>query len=280
MADQVSPKAGAPSASKRGRSPAYPGIDLKRALELVTLVYKQDRKNPAASETVARHWKQPVTSSQFLTSLSAAKKFGLLEAMPQRGPHSGQVRVSDLARDIIVDEREDSQERVAAIKRAALLPDIHSALWRKFNGELPSDANLRFHLIRDRGFTEAGAADFISQFKRTIAFAQLVPTDELSEPDRDKVAADESAPSDTMGDFMNRMIGWPQQQAPVRKAPPQMKEIPIPIQDAAWPVIKAAFPLTESAWAQMIAVLNAMKPGLVQDPKPETPAQPDAPKVE
>jgi hypothetical protein len=43
-----------------------------------------------------------------------------------------------------------------------------------------------------------------------------------------------------------------------------VREIPIPIQGTAWAVLKAAFPLSEDAWTQMIAVLNAMKPGLVE----------------
>jgi hypothetical protein len=55
---------------------------------------------------------------------------------------------------------------------------------------------------------------------------------------------------------------------PVRKAV-LLREVPIPIQGTAWPSIKAAFPLSEAAWTQMIAVLNVMKPGLVEQPKPE-----------
>lgn len=253
----------AKSASKKGRSPAYPGIDLKRALDLVTLVYKQERQHPVASETVAQHWKLAARSSAFLTALSAVKKFGLFEAMLQRGPQSGQVKVSNLARDIIVDEREGSQEREAAIKRAALLPDIHADLWRKYNGELPSDANLKFDLIRNRGFTDAGAADFISQFKRTIAFAGLGPSDELSAPVHDRVEA-EQEPSRFMPELTEQMqaAGFGFQKPATRSA--QMREVPIPIQGAAWPALKAAFPMSEEAWTQMIAVLTAMKPGLVE----------------
>lgn len=48
-----------------------------------------------------------------------------------------------------------------------------------------------------------------------------------------------------------------------------LREVPIPIQGSAWPLLRAAFPLTEDAWTQMIMVLNAMKPGLVE-PKKES----------
>jgi hypothetical protein len=259
MADQTA-NAGAEPASTRGRSPAYPGIDLKRALELVTVVYRKDHQHAVAAQTIAKHWKLAAKSSQFLTSISAVKKFGLFDAMPQRGPHTGHVKVSNLALDIIVDEREGSEERVAAIKRAALLPDIHAALWQLYNGELPSDATLKYHLIRERKFTEAGAVDFINQFKRTIAFAGLAPSDELSQPIHDRVEAQQEPPR-FMTDLTDQLPGLA---FPTRPKTSQMREVPIPIQGAAWPALKAAFPMSEEAWDQMIAVLNAMKPGLVE----------------
>lgn len=248
---------------KKGRSPAYPGIDLKRALELATIVYKVEHQHAVAPDTVAQHWKLKPVSSQFLTAISALKKFGLMEALPQRGTQSGYVKVSDLARDIILDHRDDSLEREVAIKRAALKPEIHANLWRKYNGELPSDANLRFHLIRDLKFTEGGAAEFIGQFRRTIHSAGLGSSDVLSASDGDKVAPEEGARLDSMNDLMDRMDGYPQR-------PPRgghVREVPIPIQGTAWPALKAAFPMTEEAWLQMIAVLNAMKPGLVEPKK-------------
>lgn len=42
------------------------------------------------------------------------------------------------------------------------------------------------------------------------------------------------------------------------------REVPIPIKGSVWPILRAVFPLTEEAWAQMMSVLAAMKPGLVQ----------------
>jgi len=261
----------AASKTPKGRSPAYPGIDLKRAIELASVVYKAERLHPVASETVAHHWKLQKNSSQFLTSISALKKFGLVEALPQRSANSGQVKVSDLARDIIVDEREDSQEREAAIKRAALKPEIHADLWRKYNGELPSDSNLRFHLIRDLKFTEVGAVDFILQFKRTIQFANLGSSDTLSPLNSDNVEAGEAESTARVYELMDRLEGFPHR--PSQAVPPPapapalragIREVPIPIQGIAWPALRAVFPMSPEAWDQMIAVLNAMKPGLVQ----------------
>jgi hypothetical protein len=37
------------------------------------------------------------------------------------------------------------------------------------------------------------------------------------------------------------------------------------VQANTWATLQAAFPLTEEAWEQMLAVLKAMKPGLVSE---------------
>ena len=61
------------------------------------------------------------------------------------------------------------------------------------------------------------------------------------------------------------------------KSAGQLREVPIPIQGSAWPLLKAAFPLTEDAWTQMIMVLNAMKQGLVEPARGDAdPIPPDA----
>ena len=44
-----------------------------------------------------------------------------------------------------------------------------------------------------------------------------------------------------------------------------MRDLFIPIQGYAWPLLRIAFPMTEDAWMQMMAVLIAMKPGLVEE---------------
>lgn len=112
-------------------------------------------------------WGLKPRSSQALTTISALKKFYLLEALPQRGPDSGKVRVSDLALSILLDAREDSTEREKLVQQAALKPSIHSELWEHYDGKLPGDAALRFHLQRERKFTESGEGDFLAWSRRT-----------------------------------------------------------------------------------------------------------------
>ena len=44
-----------------------------------------------------------------------------------------------------------------------------------------------------------------------------------------------------------------------------MKNLALPIKDAAWPTLTASFPMPESAWDEMMTLLKAMKPGLVKE---------------
>ena len=256
------------AAGKKGRSPAYPGVDLRDALELARKLYDKEHRHSAAPETVFEHWKLPANSSYGLVALSALKKFGLLDTFPQRSPQSGHVKVSDTALNILLDSREDASERTEAIRQVALKPDIHAELWKKYAGQLPSDPNLRFHLTRERGFTERGADEFIGEFRRTIAFAGLDPSHSLSDETDDKMGGEEAPPMSTSQqadiEVPAGRVGLTGQKPSVSV---QFREVPIPIQGSAWPALKAAFPLTEEAWAQMIAVLQAMKPGLVEPKK-------------
>lgn len=43
----------------------------------------------------------------------------------------------------------------------------------------------------------------------------------------------------------------------------QLREIWIPIESERWVSMRGFFPMTEAAWNQMLVVLNAMKPALV-----------------
>lgn len=47
--------------------------------------------------------------------------------------------------------------------------------------------------------------------------------------------------------------------------------VQLPISATEWAALQAPFPLTEERWAQMLAVLNAMKPALVAESDDEEP---------
>jgi hypothetical protein len=241
------------------RSPGYPGIDLSKAIERAGALYKQQNRYEAATETILQHWGYKGKTGPGLVTLAALKAFGLLEA----GKESGKFKLSDLALAIVLDER-DGAERLSSIRRAALNPAIHKVMWEKYHGVLPADANLRFFLQSERQFTPDGAGQFIAQYKATLEFADLLGHDRLPGSDGDPAAG--SAP--VHGFQSATPPPTPPARAPL---PGALQEIPIPIAGATWPALKGAFPMSEAAWTQMLEVLKAMKPGLVEGTEKRAP---------
>jgi hypothetical protein len=241
---------------KRGRSPSYPGIDLKEALDRTQQLHTAEGRHPAPVETVLVHWGYKSNSGPGLVTLAALKKFGLIT---DEGSGKGRkVQLTEDAIRILLDKRPGSSERREILQRAALKPAIHRELWDKYGNSLPSDANLRFELTAERGFTTAGADEFIPQYKQTLAFAELLNGGKLSSGDEDSYQPKGEGLTGT---------GTATPEKPLDSPPsdrPKAKIIQLPIAPQEWAALQAEFPLTEEKWTQMFAVLNAMKPALVQ----------------
>lgn len=153
---------------KKHRSPAYPSISLKDAIERARIFFKKEGKHEAILETAAVHWGYSPTSSSKLSTAAALKSFGLLQ---EKG--GGMVQLTPLGLAIVQDERLISPERDAAIKQAALLPKIISELWGKYGVELPSHDTLTHYLKVDRGFNPKSVNDVIRVYKETVSYAGL-----------------------------------------------------------------------------------------------------------
>ncbi len=167
-------KASAP----RTRSPGYPAFSLKDSIERAKVVWQHEKRNPAPPAALAADWGLNVKSSSTLLTVAALKKFGLLEDVD-----SGKERLlklSEAALNIILNDQEDSPERIGLLKQCALMPVIHAELWEKYIGDLPSDTNLKRHLIMEKGFNAASVDNFIKQFRDTISFAKLSPSDKIT----------------------------------------------------------------------------------------------------
>jgi len=50
------------------------------------------------------------------------------------------------------------------------------------------------------------------------------------------------------------------------QGPQTYRDIPLPISRKTWLTLRGGFPMTEDGWFQMMAILEAMKPGLVAEP--------------
>ena len=151
--------------NRRARSPRAPRLDLELALSMARRFYDKEPTRSAPSEVVIEHWGYSSKSSSGPIALSTLRGFGLIEV------HGNEIRLTELALDILQDGRAESPKRIRSIRRAALYPKIHATVSEHYGGTIPSDETLRFYLLRDQGFTDKGADVFVKQFRATLAFA-------------------------------------------------------------------------------------------------------------
>lgn len=163
--------------SVRTRSPAYPAIPLKKAVERARELNSHERRNLVHIDVVLQHWGYDARSSNGNRTLAALKQFGLL--VEQGKKDSRQVKLSPMALEILMPEQEGGDAYLRDLQRAALMPVLHKDVWEKYGGELPSDAALKRYLILEKNFNDTFVDRFIRQFRATIAYAKLTADDTI-----------------------------------------------------------------------------------------------------
>lgn len=261
----------------KGRSPAYPAISLEKAIQRVRQLYARDKQYEIPVASLPELWGYASLNGPAGLTISALKKFGLIN--DEGAKDERRISVTDEAVHIL--NHPSSDARAEAIRDAALHPPIHREFWDEYGSSLPSDANMIWRLTRDRGFTETGAKEFLREWRETLEFAGLdeqpepaaaVATPSTSfevddpEPDQeqlDRPLAESSSPSRSERDghaSASQASVTGQNAANVQSYP-----IPIALQGRPPVVISGAFPLSASEWVQFKAVLDAMRPVLVND---------------
>jgi hypothetical protein len=199
----------------KGRSPAYPSMSLEEAIARARVIWQHAQRHPVSGPKLAAYWKYGEKSSGWRLAAAALKRFGLVDIVGNK--KSGEVKLSDLGLRILLDSRNPSPERDAAIKEAALQPAIYADLWSHWGGVLPSDDTIGTYLMLDKGFTQASVLGFIRDFKRTIEFAKLTASDNMlaagrGESEGEEVEADDSVDDDENDQTSNRQRRRPKMQ--------------------------------------------------------------------
>jgi hypothetical protein len=143
----------------KARSPSYPAISLKEAVERVNQIYERDYQNPIPKAVAASHMGYGGLNGKSLGVLAALSKYGLLEG---RGNDS---RVTDLAVKIIAHPHGTS-ERAQAIQEAAAKPELFNELDGRFQSGKASDQAIRSYLLTQK-FIPAGADALIRSYRET-----------------------------------------------------------------------------------------------------------------
>lgn len=157
--------------STRIRSPAYPSISLKEAVKKVEAYYKKEGRNEAYLSVALTHWGYSATSGNGLKLVAALSSFGLVDV--SGSGKNRKLKLSAAALKIILDTRDSSHEKLQTIQNLALKPKIYRKLWNLWGANLPSDGNIKHHLIFDEAFNEKVVAEFIKDYRATIEFSKL-----------------------------------------------------------------------------------------------------------
>lgn len=234
--------------SAGGRSPAYPFISLEKALERVQQLKDAEGFYTVPVTSAYKAWGISEKSSSSPQVLAALKHFGLVEYDGSGASRS--VKLSDMARRIIMDVRPGSADREKLIKQAALTPPIHRDLLKQYPVGFPSDATMQTFLVLERGFNENGAKSLIAEIKDTFAFAKVGEPDNIpSQQELGEVEAhgDDDPSSDIVrgGAVLGDLIQWESGGVLQFKEPQKVRAIH---DDGAWVWVEGsntAIPMNE-----------------------------------
>lgn len=168
---------------REGRSPGYPYFSVQKALERAQQLYRQEGAHWAPLSSATAAWGYSPKSSGGRQSIATMKYYALIEV---KGEGDGrQIRVSDIAKRIILDEREDQSEKRALIREVALSPTAHKSLFEEYRTGLPSDGTVLHFLMFSKSYNREAARDLLEEYKQTASYIGLyeAPNEEENEED-------------------------------------------------------------------------------------------------
>lgn len=173
----------------RARSPAYPYVDLGKAIELATKIYASAKTHSLNVDTLVAKLGYKSMNGSAKKTLAALKYFGLLEQ--QHGSTEAKLTKRTLH---ILHGLEGSDERNQAIKDAFLEPAIYRYCWDTWKADDISVEVMKSHLILKKGFNDSTVVGFINNYRQSMRFAGMTTDDDLSE--ENVVVADEQMNED------------------------------------------------------------------------------------
>ena len=127
----------------KGRSPNYPKLNLKNALEKGRMVYDKEHRHPATRAVVAMDMGYQSLNGASLSVLGALKRYNIME-----NKEDGWAISEDAV--ALFELPEGESEWNSALLRCAFAPPLFSEMRDAFPGKLPGDNNLRHWLVNKK----------------------------------------------------------------------------------------------------------------------------------
>lgn len=206
MAKDTAKPDGEPKHPKQGRSPAYPGIDLKTALAKAKAQYDAEGKYPAPMPSAFKAWGYGAKSSGGRETRAALRYFGLVTV--EGDSNTGKVKLTEKALRALLDEREDQTEKRALIREFALTPPIHKRLLEQYPDGIKSDATAEHFLMFEESYNKTAASELVAEFKATADYAGLFkPANVVGKSDASGAEKPDSPAKPGVGDLVQVEIG-------------------------------------------------------------------------
>jgi hypothetical protein len=154
----------------RTRSPNYPVIDLEAAVEMAAKLERFAKRHAVPVESAMQKAWDLKPSGYGFQCVGALKQFGLLQEDDAVGQQR-QVKLTEDAQKVV----HNHPDRPVILRAAALRPKVHTAVWSRFDGDLPPDDTIKTYLLFEHQppFNPAAVPEFIGELRRTISFAGL-----------------------------------------------------------------------------------------------------------
>lgn len=158
------------------RSPAYPGVSINQAIDMVVKIYAENRTNPVDRDAAARDMGFAGMTGSSSKALADLAHYGLIEKAGK-----GAIRVTQRAVDILYPASPGDQAE--AFEAAAFAPALFGELRAQFPDGIPSENNLRSYLMR-MGFATSAIPYVLSSYRETCRVVQEAAGSESHGADR------------------------------------------------------------------------------------------------
>lgn len=255
MAESTEAAAGA-TRKAVDRSPAYPSLDLRTAIDRARTFYEQEKFNYAATAVAQAHWGYAPKSGSGMRVTAALIQYGLLE--DEGSGEARRVRLSERAKDILLDEREGSRERLLAIRAAALKPKIYELLWKAWGPTLPSDQAMAYDLARKWSFNPTAIPGFIKGFRATMEFAKVPDAAILEDEARDDEVEDGPEGPEPPPKPPVEGSAMPD----IQRSDARLWDLTIPLVGGGQAILRTPIPLSEEDFELLTTMLQANLMGM------------------
>lgn len=180
--------------AKRHKSPSAPSLSLEEAIGKALKIYEKEKTHSVPVEVAARGMGYTnAQSGSAARSLASLKMYGLLIS------NGGKVAISPDVEEYKLHPNE--AERLKILRRWIENPKIYNQLLKKYASSLPSDAAIKYELVREMKFKEDAAEAFIKDFRSSLHFAQYSTEQGRTDLDAEKKDSSKSADEGVDKDF-------------------------------------------------------------------------------